>query len=180
MIKSKFCCILSALVMVCACAKEEKPTIVPAISVKPQSVVQTQKKHPLGTIGAVEPIYFLPMKTPFEARIDTGAETSSLDVENQTFFERDGESWVAFDVVNKSSGEKIHYDKKIVKQRKVKRIDNSEDRIIVSMDIKFGGKILKSNFSLANREKFNYQALIGRNILTGLAVVDTSLNNTLK
>ena len=48
------------------------------------------------------------------------------------------------------------------------------------MDVKFGGKIMKSQFSLADREKFDYQGLIGRNILTGLAVVDTSLSNTLK
>ncbi len=177
---NKICYIIAGLMLVTACAKEEKPVIVPAITVKPQAVPQIQKKHPLGTIGAVEPIYFLPMKTPFIARIDTGAETSSIDIENQNFFERDGESWVAFDLVNKNSGEKQHFEKKIAKQKKVKRIEASEERVIVPMNVKFGGKILKSNFSLANREKFNYQALIGRNILTGLAVVDTSLSNTLK
>ena len=47
------------------------------------------------------------------------------------------------------------------------------------MDIKFGGQIIKEKFSLADREKFEYQALIGRNILTGRAIVDTSLSNTL-
>ncbi|MBP5399448.1 MAG: ATP-dependent zinc protease [Alphaproteobacteria bacterium] len=180
MFKNNIYYILAGILLLSSCAKEEKPVIVPAISVKSPVVVQQQKKHPLGTIGEVEPIYFLPMKTPFSARIDTGAETSSIDVEDQNFFERDGESWVAFDIVNRSSGEKHHFEKKIIKQKKVKRIENSEDRIIVPMDVKFGGKILKPNFSLANRDKFNYQALIGRNILTGLAVVDTSLANTLK
>lgn len=33
--------------------------------------------HSLGIIGAVEPVYVLPMKAPFAGRIDTGAETSS-------------------------------------------------------------------------------------------------------
>ncbi len=180
MFKNKICYALAGILLVSACAKEEKPVIVPAITVKSQVTPKTPQKHPLGTIGAIEPIYFLPMKTPFTARIDTGAETSSIDAENQTFFERDGESWVAFDLINKSSGEKHHFEKKIAKQKKVKRIENSEERIIVPMDVKFGGKILKPNFSLADREKFNYQALIGRNIITGMAVVDTSLANTLK
>ena len=177
---NKFYYIMVGLLLVSACAKEEKPVIVPAITVKPQATVQPQKKHPLGTIGAVEPIYFLPMKTPFQARIDTGAKTSSIDITNQKFFERDGESWVAFDLVNKQSGEKHSFEKKIVKQRAIKLIDGREERNIVVMDVKFGGKIMKSQFSLADRDKFDYQGLIGRNILTGLAVVDTSLSNTLK
>ena len=181
MFKNKIYYILSFVILVSACTKEEKPTIVPAIAVKPQVAAdQTPKKHPLGIIGAVEPIYFLPMKTPFQARIDTGAKTSSIDTENQNYFERDGEEWVGFDLLNRSSGEKYHFDKKIIKQRTIRRIENNENRTIVMMDVKFGGKVIKTQFSLAERDKFDYQALVGRNILTGRAIVDTSLENTLK
>lgn len=35
---------------------------------------------------------FLPMKSPFAARIDTGATTSSLDCQDVEYFERDGEN----------------------------------------------------------------------------------------
>ena len=48
------------------------------------------------------------------------------------------------------------------------------------MTVKFGGEILTVPFTLINRDKFDYQILVGRNILTGLAVVDTALKNTLK
>ena len=48
------------------------------------------------------------------------------------------------------------------------------------MNIKFGGEIINAQFSLAEREKFIYQGLVGRNILTGRAIVDTSISNTLK
>jgi hypothetical protein len=173
--------ILSVAMLFSACAHEAKPTIVPAVAVKPQvQPAQTAKKHPLGVIGAVEPIYFLPMKTPFSARVDTGAKTSSIDVSNMNFFERDEENWVSFDLVNKQSGEKHSFEKKVLKQNSIKRIDGSEERNIVMMDVKFGGKVMKVQFSLADRSKFDYQGLVGRNILTGLAVVDTSLSNTLK
>ena len=67
------------------------PKIVPAVEIKRPET----PKHVLGIIGAVEPIYMLPMKTPFAARIDTGAENSSLDVDNMKTFERDGEKWVS-------------------------------------------------------------------------------------
>ena len=47
------------------------------------------------------------------------------------------------------------------------------------MNVKFGTETFTAMFSLADRSKFDYQALIGRNILTGRAIVDTSLANTL-
>ena len=48
------------------------------------------------------------------------------------------------------------------------------------MNIKMGNEIIKAEFSLAHRDRFEYQGLIGRNILTGRAVVDTSIENTLR
>ena len=48
------------------------------------------------------------------------------------------------------------------------------------MDIKLGQEVITNvRFNLAKRDKFEYQALIGRNILTGRAMVDTSRSNTL-
>ena len=47
------------------------------------------------------------------------------------------------------------------------------------MDVRMGEEIVKAEFSLAARDRFNYQGLIGRNILTGRFVVDTSLANAL-
>ena len=48
------------------------------------------------------------------------------------------------------------------------------------MDISFGGEKQQAEFTLAEREDFDYQALIGRNVLTGRFIVDTSISNTLK
>ena len=47
------------------------------------------------------------------------------------------------------------------------------------MDIKIGSNLINAEFSLANREKFTYQALIGRNVLNGRFMVDPSIENTL-
>lgn len=162
-------------IIACSCTQKQTvvPEIVPAVEVKMPT------SHPLGIIGEIEPIYILPMKTPFEARIDTGAENSSIDVENIRHFERDGEKWVSFIVKNEQNGEVHRFEKKIEKTTTIKRLHKSEKRLIVTMDVKFGDQIINALFSLANREKFEYQALIGRNILTGRAIVDTSLSHTL-
>lgn len=138
------------------------------------------KVLPANVIGAVEPIYILPMKSPFYARIDTGATTSSIDVEEFNDFERDGDRWVSFSLVNKNTGEKYTYEKPRVKGVRIKRIGEQERRPVVEMDVKMGGEKFKALFTLADREDFEYQALIGRNILSGRAIVDVSISNTLK
>ena len=164
------CC---AIVFFSGCRTQVQPAIVPAVEV-PQ-VKQTK----LGVIGAVEPVYFLPMKSPFEARIDTGAENSSVDVTSLKTFERDGEKWVSFILTNDDTGETHRFEKKVVRQTVIKRKHKDEKRLVVNMDVKFGSEIITAVFSLADREKFEYQALIGRNILTGRAIVDTSVSHTL-
>ena len=145
--------ILALLTIICAACKNNPspapvpPQIVPAVEVKRPDA----PKHVLGIIGAVEPVYVLPMKSPFLARIDTGAENSSLDVQNLRYFERDGEKWVSFELVNDQNGEKHLFEKKILRFVTIKRINESEKRASVLMDIKFGGQIIKEKFSLADR-----------------------------
>ncbi len=136
-------------------------------------------KHSLGVIGVVEPVYVLPMKSSLAARIDTGAETSSIDAQNVKFFERDSEKWVSFDVINRKNGQKHHFEKKIYRRTAIKRIEGSEYRTVVQMRIRFGNEIITSQFTLTDRSKFEYQVLIGRNILAGRAIVDASAQNTL-
>ncbi len=137
------------------------------------------KMHSLGVIGEVEPVYFLPMKQPIASRIDTGAAVSSVDAQNIQLFEREGVKWVAFDIINRKTGEKAHFEKKLLRQTRIKRQEESEDRYVVRMPIKMGKERINAQITLADRSKFQYQGLIGRNILTGRALVDTTLANTL-
>ena len=155
-----------------ACQNNVRPEIVPAV-VKPVT------SHQLGVIGEVEPVYFLPMKSPFPSRIDTGAETSSIDAKNVKSFERDGEKWVAFTVINRDTNESYRFEKPLKRKVSIRRSGKNEDRKVVIMDIRIGGQNVKEEFTLANRNDFDYQGLIGRNVLTGRAIVDTSLSNTL-
>ena len=170
---------LGFVIAMCSACKTQTitPAIVPPAEIEVQKPLDT--KHSLGVIGAVEPVYVLPMKAPLAARIDTGAETSSIDVANLKSFERDGEKWVSFNVINRETGEKHHFEKEVVRQTSITRINVHEKRQVVMLNIKLGNEIISAEFSLANREKFEYQVLIGRNVLTGRAIVDTALENTL-
>lgn len=171
------CTLLVSLCGACQSNVQPQPTLVPVMEApKPKPTV----KHPLGIIGAVEPVYILPMKTAFQARIDTGAKVSSLDVDEYHLFERDGAKWISFTIKNSQSGETHRFETPLKDFMIVRRIKENERRPIVILTVKFGGKTIKADFTLAKREKFEYQALIGRNILTGRAVVDPALSNTLR
>lgn len=136
--------------------------------------------YSLGIIGEVEPVYLRGLASVFPARIDTGATTSSIDAKNIKEFERDGVAWVSFEVENRLTKEKMTFEKRINGITHIDRqASDNERRIKVNMEIKIGNQEFIKEFTLANREKFEYQVLIGRNILNGLAVVDTSIKNTL-
>ena len=171
-------CLLIVLFTVSACQSEQ--VIVPAVvhNVSTTEEVVVEKAH-LPIIGEVEPIYFLPMKSPFAARIDTGATTSSLDCQDVEYFERDGEKWVAFKLKNRKTGEEHVFEKKVERSFKVKRAGKDESRKAIKMDVKMGGEVFSAVFSIADRSNFDYQGLVGRNILTGRFLVDTSTSYTL-
>lgn len=165
-------CVILALLMLGACQSQIKPAIVP-------TTAMTSPTLGLAVIGGVEPVYVLPLKTPFAARIDTGAETSSIDVVNLTPFERDGEKWVAFTLTNTQNGESKRFEKRVVRRTLIRRAAKDERRYVVILDIKIGNEVINAEFTLADREKFEYQGLIGRNVINGRFLVDSSLDNTL-
>lgn len=124
-------------------------------------------------LGEVEKVYFAIAKKSINARIDTGAETSSLGVYGVQRFERDGKKWVKFGLVV-GEGAMVYrypiYDSVRIKQQNDER---AEKRIEIKMTIKLGGtEYPKQIFNLADRSHLEYQALIGRNFLRDIAIVD--------
>lgn len=171
--KRIFLFIASLALASCQSKIEEAPMVT---TPEPQT---KQTVSDLKIIGGVETLYVLPINMPFQARIDTGAETSSIDVQNMRPFERDGDKWVSFDIINRKNGEKHHFEKPVIRRTNIVRIEDKEHRYVVNMSIKMGDEIISTEFTLAEREKFTYQVLIGRNILNGRFIVDSSQQNTL-
>lgn len=168
--------VVAAMVILSACQNniEQIPAVEPPAAAKTQQIPDGVK-----IAGAVETLYVTPIAMPFQARMDTGAETSSLDANNIRPFERDGEKWVSFDVINRKNGEKHHFEKPVKRRTTIVRIKHEEARYVVNMSIKMGDELINAEFTLAERDKFNYQVLIGRNILNGRFIIDPSLENTM-
>ncbi len=138
------------------------------------------EKYPLGIIGEVETVRLPDFKSSFEARVDTGATTCSIDAFDIKNFERDGRKWVSFKIKSRTSGEEKSFELPLVRVVPIKRHGMpDQQRFSVMLNIKMGHLTLEREFTLADRSAFDYQVLLGRNLLSGIAVVDVTRKNSI-
>jgi len=123
-------------------------------------------------IGWVENVGVSSSNAIVKAKIDTGADSSSLDCECITPYERDGEQWVRFTITDVDD-QSVSYEKKILRTTKVKRhFGEVQERIVVRMGICIGDQYGETDVSLVDRSGFNYSLLIGRKYLKDKFIVD--------
>lgn len=126
-------------------------------------------------LGGLEYVYLEPPGISLSARIDTGAQTSSLNALDMVEFERDGDPYIKFNIIDPDTQEKIELTRRLRGHTKIKKHDSeSQRRPIVNLRVKLGDLDEQISFTLVDRSKFEQQVLIGRNFLRDLAVVDVS------
>ena len=125
-------------------------------------------------VGEVENFYLAGPGLIYKARIDSGAETSSIDARNITRFERDGSNWVRFDVPVPGADKFVTLEKEISRRVRVIQAsaDEAERRVVVELQFFIGYHRQVAEFTLADRTNLTYEVLIGRNILRDVMLVD--------
>lgn len=122
--------------------------------------------------------------TDLEAKIDTGAFTSSLHCHHIEPFKKDGEPWIRFymldpdhDAYNEQMLEMPLHD-----QREVKSSNGeTELRFFIQTKIEFFDSLYTIEFSLTDRSAMKYPLLIGRKFLRkGPFIVDVTSKNLSK
>lgn len=132
----------------------------------------------LQVIGRLESIDF-PEWNLFniDAKIDTGAYTSSLHCHHIKLYEEAGKEYVKFNLLDPSHET---YNDKLFKlpihRKKVVKSSNgeTEERYVVKTTVKIHDNILKAELSLTDRSEMRYPVLIGRKLLNGRFLVDVS------
>ncbi|HHH20176.1 MAG TPA: hypothetical protein ENK86_06675 [Campylobacterales bacterium] len=120
-------------------------------------------------IGRLEQVRVMEVGIAKKARIDTGAKTTSIDAHEIQLFERDGQAWVRF------TFEDEPIEKPVVRTVLIKRHGGkSIRRQVVELELKLGQTVQTVEVTLANREKYTYAILIGRNFLRKRFLVDVS------
>ncbi|WP_349343169.1 ATP-dependent zinc protease [Marinobacter sp. MMG032] len=135
-------------------------------------------QRPPETLGYVEWVVMQDTSLRLKARLDTGAKTSSLHAVNVEPFEKDGAEWVSFQIPlgdhedQPTEGELDHEDVILEFERPVERTvlikrkgAPSQKRYVVMMDFCIAGTTHTTQFSLTDRGKFSYPALLGRRFM---------------
>lgn len=129
-------------------------------------------------IGSEEWCSFPSLGVPaIKARVDSGAKTSSIHAYNIQTFNRDRQAWVSFDLSPLQNDRKTAlrcempvHDKRLVKSSN----GTSEKRYVVKVAIGLGDHSWEVELTLANRDSMGYRMLLGREAISGKAIVDPS------
>jgi hypothetical protein len=128
-------------------------------------------------IGGIEWLYMEPPGRHYRARVDSGAETSSLSAKDIVEFERDGEDWVRFTFEHDGRDEEPVEIELPIERTVLVRVaaaDEPERRIVVEIDIRLGNRLQTTEFTLTDRSAMSYPVLLGRAFLLDLYVIDVS------
>ena len=119
---------------------------------------------------AILPDYGVALK----AKLDTGAENSSVDARNIQYFERDGDKWVKFNLHRTSKGT-VPMELPLQGSIRIKRPGLSAvERPVVYLTFTIGDITQSLPVSLTDRSKYSAPLLVGRNFMQDMAIIDVS------
>jgi hypothetical protein len=151
----------------------------PAACVAEPAQSPTPERPAKLVVGELEEVWLENLQLALPARIDTGAETASLDARNIEVFERDGRRWVRFEIVHPVSGEPVLMERRLKRMVSIIQANSpeAERRPVIKLGITIGHISQTAEFTLSDRSHLDYQVLVGRNILQDVMVVDVSRKN---
>ena len=130
--------------------------------------------------GYLEDALLLPQGFPIKAKLDTGADNSSVNAEVVRRFERDGKQWLVF-VVESIDGRKLELERQVLRTARIKRHDGkAQRRPVVLLTICIGNIAEDVPVNLVDRTKYTYNLLIGRSFMAKRVVVDPGRQFTTK
>ncbi len=129
-------------------------------------------------LGAIERVTIDAIQKTFDARVDTGAATSSLDAADVEEFERNGKTWVRFHLaeVDAKKGDQNWIEAPVVRFVRIRQATSAEEerRAVVELWVKVGKIHEKAQFTLADRSQMSHPVLLGREFIRDIALVDVS------
>ena len=124
--------------------------------------------------GWVERARIEPTGLTLLAKLDTGAEHSSLDARDLQHFQKHGADWVRFRV-SRPDGTSLEFERPVIRIARIKRIGGaSQQRPVVMLEICVGNVRREAEVYLVDRSGFDYPLLLGRSFLGGNLIVDAA------
>ncbi|MEH6557924.1 MAG: ATP-dependent zinc protease [Oceanicoccus sp.] len=112
-----------------------------------------------------------------QTRIDTGAKTSSLHVDNLSRYQHSGKPWVTFDIHPNihSVDEVVECSSPLQDIRRIKSSNGvSEERYVIDTTFQLGNVSWLIELTLTNRSDMSYLMLFGRQGMGDKVLIDPS------
>jgi hypothetical protein len=137
----------------------------------------TKSKNPI-IVGAIEECDLPELHiSALNVRVDTGAQTSSLHVDNIETDERDNELWVSFDI-HPDTHEVARVVRRTAKVKEMRAIKSSnaskEKRFVIETTISMGTQSWPIEVTLTDRSSMSYLMLLGREAMKDRFLVNPS------
>ncbi len=122
-------------------------------------------------LGYLENVRLMPDDIAIRAKLDTGADVTSLHALDIRHVDRQGEKWVRF-TVEAPNGRTATFERKLVRTMRIKRHGGgTEQRPVVKLAFCVAAQTIEAEVNLVDRTGFNEPMLIGRNAMpTGIAI----------
>jgi hypothetical protein len=130
-------------------------------------------------VGWIEKVRLYPGNFLVHAKLDSGAEYSSLDAGNLQFFERNGQKWVRFDLAEKREGKNITFERPVLRYAPIKRHNQEpQRRPVIKLGVCLGNIYKETEVNLVDRKNYIFRMLIGRKFMEGVVIIDPSAEYT--
>jgi hypothetical protein len=165
---------LARLIIILCVANGLGAGLVQAQVVEDQSTSLPRVEPAKITVGAVEDVVLSPWGVSFPARIDTGADLSSLDAREIVVRNNIAE----FKLGRRFGGLRLKLP--VVEWRQIQTSTGSEKRPVVEIHICLGSKLFRTPVTLKDRSEMVYPFLVGRSALSGSFLVDPSRSKAVR
>ncbi|GAB3250534.1 hypothetical protein GCM10027347_08370 [Larkinella harenae] len=113
-----------------------------------------------------------------ETKIDTGAYTSAIHCTDVKLVPHGDGLRLRFSLVVNRGQKKKHFVTNLFQYKTIKNsFGQSEKRFVIQTRVLIMGRLIRAEFSLANRGGMRFPVLLGRKLLRNKFVVDVSLQN---
>ncbi|MCB1760619.1 MAG: ATP-dependent zinc protease [Gammaproteobacteria bacterium] len=133
----------------------------------------------LQVAGWIEQAVLYPAALRLRAKLDSGAESSSLNALKPAFFSRDGARWVSFLLID-DMGKQATIEQPVLRTAHIKRfLGRSQQRPVIRLELCIGDVRKSVEVNLVDRSGLDYQLLVGRNFLKDSLLVHSGATDLL-
>jgi hypothetical protein len=139
-----------------------------------------RRRRWLATIGWRERVALPEFEVDrIRAKIDTGAQTSSLHASRPEITHEDDGEWISFELFprRRSRTDAVRAKAKVLEHRWIRSSNGQREyRPVISTKLGLGGDVWEAEFTLTNRNNMSYRMILGRSALRGRFIVDSGLS----